>query len=293
MNSFFTVKYQNKKKKYNYYVRCTNKNCSKKGIVYNASKIEKELVYILNDLSGIALLSNYSLNFPIIDNKEDIEKIKGALTKIKNDENKLLDYYLTSQIQSDTLTNRLNSLASERKELEKKKSKMESNVTFTFNKDLISLYNKDLGSIEGINPIWNILSREGKKEVIGSFIKFIDVSIDENYNVKIENINFNNEFLQNKFYNISSYLLDKFNDKYKNIKYLGMCTKNDIDKLNLEKDYEIFSYNELTKNYSQDRKTIDLILTKFQDLNLNLMMIIENNKFIDSLILFERVKQNV
>mgnify|MGYP006387729659 CR=1 FL=1 len=72
-----------------------------------------------------------------------------------------------------------------------------------------------------------------------------------------------------------------------------MCTKNDIDKLNLEKDYEIFSYNELTKNYSQDRKTIDLILTKFQDLNLNLMMIIENNKSIDSLILFERVKQIV
>ena len=72
-----------------------------------------------------------------------------------------------------------------------------------------------------------------------------------------------------------------------------MLNKNYIDKLNLEKDYEIFTYNELTKNNSQDRKTIDLILTKFQDLNLNLMMIIENNKLIDSLILFERVKQNV
>ena len=72
-----------------------------------------------------------------------------------------------------------------------------------------------------------------------------------------------------------------------------MLNKNYIDKLNLEKDYEIFPYNELTKNYSQDRKTSDLILTKFQDLNLNLMMIIENNKLIDSLILFERVKQNV
>ena len=55
-------------------------------------------------------------------NKEDIEKIKGALTKIKNDENKLLDYFLTSQIQSDALTNRLNTLSSERKELEKKKA---------------------------------------------------------------------------------------------------------------------------------------------------------------------------
>ena len=63
--------------------------------------------------------------------------------------------------------------------------------------------------------------------------------------------------------------------------------------MNLEKDYEIFSYNELTKNYTQDRKTIDLILNKFKDLNINLMMVIDNKKFIDSLILFERAKQNV
>ena len=72
-----------------------------------------------------------------------------------------------------------------------------------------------------------------------------------------------------------------------------MCNKNDIDKLNLEKYYEIFSYNELTKNYTQDRKTIDIILNKFKDLNLNIMMVIENNKYIDSLILFEKVKQKV
>lgn len=63
--------------------------------------------------------------------------------------------------------------------------------------------------------------------------------------------------------------------------------------MNLEKDYEIFSYNELNKNYTQDRKTIDLILNKFKDLNINLMMVIDNKKFIDSLILFERAKQNV
>ena len=43
------------------------------------------------------------------------------------------------------------------------------------------------------------------------------------------------------------------------------------DLLNLEKDFDIFSYNELTKNYTQDRKTIDLILNKFKDLNLNII----------------------
>ena len=78
-----------------------------------------------------------------------------------------------------------------------------------------------------------------------------------------------------------------FKDKYKNINYLGMCNKLELNRLNLEKDYEIYSYNDLTKNYSQDRKTFDLIQNKFQDLNLNLMMVIDNNKFVDSLILFE------
>ena len=72
-----------------------------------------------------------------------------------------------------------------------------------------------------------------------------------------------------------------------------MCNKLDISKPNLEKDYEIYSYNELTKNYSQDRKTFDLIQNMFQDLNLNLMMVIDNNKFVDSLILFERVRPQI
>ncbi len=72
-----------------------------------------------------------------------------------------------------------------------------------------------------------------------------------------------------------------------------MCNKLELNKLKLEKDYEIYSYNELTKNYSQDRKTFDLIQNKFQDLNLNLMMIIDNNKFVDSLILFERVRPQI
>ena len=72
-----------------------------------------------------------------------------------------------------------------------------------------------------------------------------------------------------------------------------MCHKLEIDKLNLDKNYEIYSYNELTKNYSQDRKTFDLIKNKFQDLNLNLMMIIDNSKFVDSLILFERVRPQI
>ena len=48
MSSFLTVKHQNKKIKYNYYVRCLNKSCSKKGIVYNVIKYTEKETIVLN-----------------------------------------------------------------------------------------------------------------------------------------------------------------------------------------------------------------------------------------------------
>lgn len=278
MNSFYTIKYANKKKKYNYYVRCLNKRCSKKGIIYNAAKIENALVNILNDLSSLAILSKYSLNFPIIDNKADIDKIKGALSKIKNDENKLLDYYLTSNINSDALTERLNNLAAERKSLEQKQVKLQNDVVLNYSKDICTLYNsKNLDDIEQINPIWSILSRETKKDVITSCIKFIDVSIDENYVVKIENITFNNEFLQNSFYDLPKYLLNKFKTNNQNIKYLGMFTKEQLFSPPFDQIRKI-SFNKMVKNYSKDRKNLETFLSKFPNQDIEIAMLIENKK---------------
>lgn len=55
------------------------------GISYNANKIEKELMNLLNDLSSLSILNNYCLNYPKIDNKKEIDSIKGTITKLKND----------------------------------------------------------------------------------------------------------------------------------------------------------------------------------------------------------------
>lgn len=287
MNSFYTIKYANKKKKYNYYVRCLNKRCFKKGITYNAQKIEDAFINILNDLSGLAILSQYSLNFPIIDNKTNIDKIKGALTKIKNDENKLLDYYLTSDIKSDALTERLNSLSAERKSLEQKQIKLENDVVLNYNKDIATLYNdKNIGDIERINPIWSILSREAKKDIVTQFIKYIDVSIDDNYVVKIENITFNNEFLQNSFYDLPTYLLEKFKNNNKDIKYLGMLTREQLTSPPFDVIRK-YSFNSMVKNYSKDRKNLETFLSKFPNQDINIAMLIENQKFTDAIIMFD------
>lgn len=287
MNSYYTIKHQNKKIKYNYYVRCLNKKCDKKGYSYNANKIENELVNILNDLSGIALISSYSLNYPKIDSKKDIDNIKGTITKLKNDENRLLELLLTNKLDEDMLINKMNTLSSERKNLEAKKENLEKGASLNFNKDLVKLYNdKKETDIEGINPIWSLLSREGKKEVIGKFIKYIDISVDDNYNVKIENITFNNEFIQNEFFDIPNYLLEKLKQTYKNIKFVGVFTRNQFNS-NLFKDYETYSYNLLMKNYTQDRKSLEVILNKFKDHDLEIALIIENKKYVNAFVMFK------
>lgn len=212
------------------------------------------------------------------------EAIKGNITKLKNDENRLLELLLTNKLDEEMLINKMNTIVSERKNLENKKEKLEVGASLNFNKDLVKLYeDKNIGEIEGINPIWNILSREGKKEIISTFIKHIDISTGKDYNVKIENITFNNRFLQNEFFDIPTYLLDKLKGYYKNIKFLGMFTKEQIKNITTN---ELYSYNELMKNYTNDRKSLDIILNKYKDFNIEIAMIIEDKKFIDAVIMF-------
>lgn len=41
------------------------------------------------------------------------------------------------------------------------------------------------------------------------------------------------------------------------------------------------------KNYTNDRKSLDIVLNKYKDFNIELAMIIENKKFVDAVIMLE------
>lgn len=208
--------------------------------------------------------------------------------KLKNDENKLLDLYLANNIKNEIVTKRLNSIEAERKQLLNKKDKIESNLVLNYNDDVLNLYEtKNKTDLKGINPLWNILSREAKKDIISDYIKFIDVSIDEDYNVKIDNITFNNNFIQNKFYNLPEYLINKFKNTYKDMKFLGVFTQEQFDNLNFENEFELYSLNELIKYQRTDDK-IDKLIKRYEEHNLEIAIIIENNTYKNTIILFKR-----
>lgn len=46
------------------------------------------------------------------------------------------------------------------------------------------------------------------------------------------------------------------------------------------------NFNALMKNYTNDRKSLDIILNKYKDFNIELAMIIEDKKFVDAVIMF-------
>ena len=283
MNSYYNVKHKNKHIVYNYYLRCTNKKCLKTGISYNANKIEKELMNLLNDLSSLSILNNYCLNYPKIDNKKEIDSIKGTITKLKNDENRLLELLLINTLDQDMLIKKMTTLSAERKNLEAKINNLEKGISLTYNKDIEKLYQeKNINELVGINPIWNLLNRNAKKDLISNMIDYIEISIDDKYNIKIENITFNNIFLQNKFFNISNYITDKVKETYKNIKFLGIFTEEQYNEINSN----FISYTELMKTYTQDKKSLEIILNKFKDNNIEISLITKNNKYIDTYISF-------
>ena len=41
------------------------------------------------------------------------------------------------------------------------------------------------------------------------------------------------------------------------------------------------------KNYTNDRKSLDIILNKYKEFNIELAMIIEDKKFVDAVIIFD------
>ena len=202
--------------------------------------------------------------------------------------NKLLDLYLANNIKNEIVTKRLNSIEAERKQLLNKKDKIENNLSLNYNDDILNLYEtKNKTDLKGINPLWNILSRVAKKDIINDYIKFIDVSIDNNYNVKINNITFNNNFIQNKFYNLPEYLMNKFINTYKDMKFLGVFTPEQFNNLNLENEFELYSLNELIKYRRTDDK-IDKLINRYEEHNLEIAIIIENGTYKNAIILFKR-----
>ena len=89
-----------------YHVTCKNSSCKSKGLHYNCDKIEEKLARVLNELTRYM----YDMDSEIIvcnsTKTKDIKDIDKAIEKLKTQEKKLVDLYLSSTLNVETINHK-------------------------------------------------------------------------------------------------------------------------------------------------------------------------------------------
>ena len=243
-----------------YHVTFKNVNCKNKGLHYSSDKIEKKLGRILNELNRYMYDHNNELIVSNSSKSKEIKDIEKALVKLKNQEKKLVDLYISSNLDVDTINTKDDMIKKEILKLEEKKKLIDpddSNKEYTL--ELIKKLDCKLENNEIIfhNKLalsfnWDSLNRKTKKEILNRLIKNIEITRDKNYNIEIKNITFTDEFISKSTKEYLNYLNGILQNNSIGITYKELI---DEEKLkNLSKNYYVLSLIKLENNGYSDEE---------------------------------------
>ena len=146
----------------------------------------------------------------------------------------------------------------------------------------------------GFSFLWHSLNRKTKKELIQRLIANLEITRDKNYNIKIKNIKFTDEFISKSNKEYLNYLNEILNNNEIGIKYKEQINKQELEKI--EQDYFIFSTKKYEDNkYSEADLLLYMELIKqhfYQDGIINCPYI-EDNNIVDNLLLIPKTIINI
>lgn len=231
---------------------------------------------------------------------KDIKEIDKAIEKLKIQESKLIDLYLNSSLNVETINNKNNSIKKEIENLNKKKQKIDpDNMLKEYVIELSSKLegitnNENIGNYKTIYGfVFDHLNRKSKKELIKKVIENIEITRDENYNLEITNIRFTEEFISKNSKEYIKYLNDILQNNN-----IGLIYKEPITKQELEEqknNYYIFYCSKFeNKEYSEQElsKYIQLLEENFYKNGIINCPIIEDEIVIDHLYLIQKHEDN-
>lgn len=227
----------------------------------------------------------------------DIKDIDKAIEKLKLQEKKLVDLYLSSSLNIEAINHKNDVIKKEIDKLNKKKDLLDPDDDFKdYTLELLSKLNCKVENDEvifkntlGFTFLFDSLNRKAKKEMINRLISSLEISRDKNYNIEITNIKFTDEFISRSSNEYLEYLNDILQDNKIGFIYKEAITKQERDKL--EKDYYIFSSTRIEKeDYSElDLKIyMTLLQEHFYEDGVICCPYIENQNIIDQLILIPK-----
>ncbi len=285
-----------------YHVTCNNSNCKSKGFHYNCDKIEEKLVRVLNELTRYM----YDIDNEIIvcnsTKTKDIKDIEKAIEKLKMQEKKLVDLYLSSTLNVETINHKNDTIKKEIENLTKKKQQIDPNNDYEeYTIELLKKLYCDIENNEvifknklGFTFIFESLNRKAKKELIKRLIDTIEIKRDKNYNIEIINIKFTEEFISKSSQDYINYLYEIMKNNNIGFIYKEAITKQELKKL--QEDYFVFSNNKIANNeYDNATLTIynELLKQNFYDNGIINCPYIENENIVDYLTLIPRIPSQI
>ena len=304
MSSSESFKYPNGKLKVYYHLRCKNHNCKGFGLHYNTEKIESKIKRILEELTIFILSIDNEIITCNSTKSNDVKEIEKAIEKLKLQEKKLVDLYLSSNLDVETINHKNDVIKKEIDKLNKKKISLDpDNSSQEYTVELI----KKLDCLEendnliftnikniGFTFLYDLLSREAKRDMIHRLVSQIEITRDKNYNIEIKNIKFTEEFMTKSSKEYLKYLNKIIIDNNIGIKYQEEINKEKLKKI--EQDYNILSVTKMRNNKYSNEFLEDFISKSKEHLYIDGIIsrpYVDENKLKDILILVPKTKMEI
>ena len=301
MSSSESFKYPKGKLKVYYHLRCKNHNCKGFGLHYNTEKIESKLKQILEELTIFILSMDNEIITCKSTKSNDIKEIEKAIEKLKLQEKRLVDLYLSSNLDVETINYKNDIIKKEINKLNKKKISLDpDNSSQEYTVELI----KKLDCIEenetliftnikniGFTFLYDLLSQETKRDMIHRLVSQVEINRDKNYNIEIKNIKFTDEFITKSSKEYLNYLNRIMIDNNIGIKYQEEINEEKLK--TIEQDYDILSVTKMKNNKYSNEFLANFISKSKEHLYIDGIIscpYVDENKLKDILILIPKTK---
>jgi len=205
---------------------CEKQTCKSKGLHYNCEKIEQKLLLVLNELAIYMFNRRNEILTSSNKKSKEIKDIEKAIDKLKIQEKRLVDLYVNSSLDVQTINIKNEAIKKEITILQKKKDTMfpdnedkECNIELLKKLDRTSEDNPNTFYKNYFMYVWNVLNKKAKKELINRFISSFGIIRTGNYDIEITNIKFTDELISKSTKEFIDYLnsISKHNLKFKKI----------------------------------------------------------------------------
>lgn len=225
---------------------------------------------------------------PKNDKSKEFEQIEKSLKKLKEQEKKLVDLYISSNIHIESINSKNESIKKEIEQLQEKKKHLDEQDGVDIKVELLTEINDNnlnkylLNNELPLYRKWEQLNKTTRKYIIQKFIKSIEIERDEEFFIDITNIKFNKNYFSNNADDFLNELMLSLRQPYQ-----GFIYKNYIDMetlLYMLQDYDIISVEKYLEDkdiHDDYQPTINEVL---KNESLIVCSLVIDNKFIDEFI---------